>query len=57
VPQPRAGYGAGMEKREHSVPDDAPGVEIPDDNDDDDLRDADALEKLGEALPPDDDGD
>jgi hypothetical protein len=57
VPQPRAGYGAGMEKREHSVPDDAPGVEIPDDKDDDDLRDADALEKLGEALPPDDDGD
>jgi hypothetical protein len=52
----RGGYGAGMEKREHSVPDEAPGVEIPDDNDDDDLRDADALEKLGEALPPDDDG-
>jgi hypothetical protein len=44
-----------MEKREHSVPDGAPGVEIPHDNDEDDLRDADGLEKLGEALPPDDD--
>jgi hypothetical protein len=53
----RAGYGADMEKREHSVPDEAPGVEIPDDNDDDDLRDADGLEQLGEALPPDEDGD
>jgi hypothetical protein len=56
VPGPPAGYGAGMEKKERSVPDDAPGVEIPDDNDDDDLRDADALEKLGKSLPPDDDG-
>jgi hypothetical protein len=54
-----AGYRAGMEKREHSVPDDAPGVEVPDDNDEDDLRDADGLEKLGEALSPggDDGGD
>jgi hypothetical protein len=41
-----------MEKKEHSVPDDAPGVEIPDDRDDDDLRAADQLEKLGESLPP-----
>jgi archaellum component FlaC len=41
-----------MEKREHSVPDDAPSVEIPDDNEKDDLRDADELEKLGESLPP-----
>jgi hypothetical protein len=47
-----AGYGAGMEKQERSVPDDAPGVEVPDDNEKDDLRDADALEKLGESLPP-----
>jgi hypothetical protein len=56
VPRDDVGYQAGMEKREHSVPDDAPGVEIPEDNEDDDLRDADALEKLGESLPPDDDG-
>ncbi len=57
MPQPRAGYGAGMEKREHSVPDDAPSVEIPDDNEKDDLRDADELEKLGESLPPGGGGD
>jgi hypothetical protein len=44
-----------MEEKEHSVPDDAPGVEIPDDRDDDDLRAADQLEKLGESLPPDTD--
>lgn len=55
-----AGYGAGMEKKEHSVPDDAPDIEVPDDleipaDDDDDLRDADGLEKLGESLPPDTD--
>ena len=49
------GYQAGMEKREHSVPDDAPGVELPDDNDGDDLRDADGLEKLGKTLSPEDD--
>jgi hypothetical protein len=45
-----------MEKKEHSAPDDAPDVEVPDDleipADDDDLRDADGLEKLGESLPP-----
>ncbi len=52
-----------MEKREHSVPDDAPDVEVPDDvetpADDDasDLRDAHGLEKLGETLPPDSDRD
>ena len=49
------GYQAGMEKREQSVPDDAPGVELPDDNDGDDLRDADGLEKLGKTLSPEDD--
>jgi hypothetical protein len=32
-----------MDKTEHSVPDDAPGVEIPDDHGDVDLRDADVL--------------
>jgi hypothetical protein len=55
MPDVGSGYGDGMEKREHSVPDGAPGVEIPHDNDEDDLRDADGLEKLGEALPPEDD--
>ena len=54
MPKVGAGYRAGMAKREHSVPDDASGVEVPDDNDEDDLRDADGLEKLGEALPPGD---
>jgi hypothetical protein len=46
-----------MEKREHSVPDGAPGVDVPHGNDEDDLRDSDGLEKLGEALPPNDDRD
>jgi hypothetical protein len=55
VPQQLGGYQAGMEKREHSVPDAAPGVELPDDNDGDDLRDADGLEKLGKTLSPEDD--
>jgi hypothetical protein len=32
-----------MEKTEHSVSDDAPGVDIPDDHGDDDRRDADVL--------------
>jgi hypothetical protein len=43
-----------MEKREHApenVPDNAPGVEIPDDNEGD-ARDDDGLEKLGETLTP-----
>jgi hypothetical protein len=46
-----------MEKQERSVPDDAPGVEIPDDNEKDDLRNADELEKLGESLTPGGDDD
>jgi hypothetical protein len=57
VPPVGCGYRVGMEKREHSVPDGAPGVEVPHGNDEDDLRDSDGLEKLGEALPPNDDRD
>jgi hypothetical protein len=49
----RAGYQRGMQKRER-VPDNAPGVEIPDDNEGD-ARDDDALEKLGETLTPEPD--
>lgn len=40
-----------MERREESVPENAPGVETPDDADGD-ARDDDALEKLGETMTP-----